>query len=151
MNTFRIPFLASILLEQAAEIAEEEFYQNLHKATLLREKCQKHPEFYVSEGWNAKPMSMLDALYEEGVIPTYSFPKNVVSVNIMDEKAKPCDQVSRGLDIVISEYAPGRAIVVDKNTYQIGGLYSFHSERSISGDKKTGVVRPARSLKIIHI
>ena len=126
-----------ILLDQTAEIAKEEFYQNLHKAlTLLREKCQKHPEFYVSEGWNAKPMSMLDALYEEGVIPTYSFPKNVVSVNIMDEKAKPCYQVSRGLDIAISEYAPGRAIVVDKNTYQIGGLYSFHSERSISGDKK---------------
>lgn len=30
-----------ILLDQTAEIAKEEFYQNLHKAlTLLREKCQ---------------------------------------------------------------------------------------------------------------
>lgn len=32
-------------------------------------------------------------------------------------------QVERGLDVAIGEYAPGRAIVVDKTTYQIGGLY----------------------------
>lgn len=38
-------------------------------------------------------------------------------------------EVDRGLDVVISEYAPGRSIVVDKKTYQIGGLFSPESDR----------------------
>lgn len=33
------------------------------------------------------------------------------------------------MDVAISEYAPGRSIVVDKQTYQIGGLYSPGSDR----------------------
>ena len=38
-------------------------------------------------------------------------------------------EVDRGLDVAIGEYAPGRAIVVDKQTYQIGGFYYPGSER----------------------
>ena len=38
-------------------------------------------------------------------------------------------EVERGLDVAIGEYAPGRAIVVDKQTYQIGGFYYPGSER----------------------
>lgn len=38
-------------------------------------------------------------------------------------------EVDRGLDVAISEYAPGRSIVVDKKTYQIGGLFSPGSDR----------------------
>jgi len=126
-----------ILLDYAADVSEDQFRYNLINAlNNLREKCRKHPEFYTPAGWSAKPMSLLDALYEESVIPTYSFPKNVVSVNIMDEKGGLRYQVSRGLDIAISEYAPGRAIVVDKNTYQIGGLYSYYSERRSNGENK---------------
>lgn len=34
------------------------------------------------------------------------------------------------MDVAIGEYAPGRAIVVDKTTYQIGGLYYPGGERS---------------------
>ena len=37
--------------------------------------------------------------------------------------------MSYGLDVAIGEYAPGRAIVVDKQTYQIGGFYYPGSER----------------------
>ena len=87
-------------------------YQELRKSQL------EHPELYAN-------MSALDALYSEGLIPTYSFPKDVVSLYIQ----KPADpkkldyQVERGLDIAISEYAPGRSIVVDKKTYRIGGLF----------------------------
>lgn len=47
--------------------------------------------------------------------------------------------VDRGLDIAISEYAPGRAIVVDKQTYQIGGLYYPGSEQQYGHD-----VNPAK-------
>ncbi len=63
---------------------------------------------------------LLDALYEEGIIPNVSFPKNVVSTYITDMSGKLRYEVDRGLDVAISEYAPGRSIVVDKQTYQIG-------------------------------
>ncbi len=107
--------------------------------TDLFRKQKEHPELYASNGVSAGK-SLLDALYEEGIIPTYSFPKNVVSVFIGDKEGKTEYQVDRGLDVAISEYAPGRAIVVDKNTYQIGGLYYNGSE------KRTGsFFSPAKS------
>lgn len=90
----------------------------------LKRKRDEHPElFETDDGNESGRKSFLDALYEEGIIPTYSFPKNVVSTYISDFNGKVKYQVERGLDIAIGEYAPGRAIVVDKTTYQIGGLY----------------------------
>ncbi len=97
----------------------------------LKEKCQTHPELFgVEEGAKEGDAKvLLDALYEEGIIPTYSFPKNVVSTYIPDIYGKILYEVDRGLDVAIGEYAPGRAIVVDKQTYQIGGFYYPGSER----------------------
>lgn len=98
---------------------------------ILKEKCQTHPELFgVGEGAKEGDAKvLLDALYEEGIIPTYSFPKNVVSTYIPDMYGKILYEVDRGLDVAIGEYAPGRAIVVDKQTYQIGGFYYPGSER----------------------
>ena len=98
---------------------------------ILKKKRDLHPELFgVKENAESETSkSLLDALYEEGVIPTYSFPKNVVSTYITDTNGKVDYEVDRGLDIAIGEYAPGRAIVVDKQTYQIGGFYYPGSER----------------------
>ena len=98
---------------------------------ILKEKREIHPELFRVEGDSGlkNKKSLLDALYEEGIIPTYSFPKNVVSTYITDADGKVNYEVDRGLDIAIGEYAPGRAIVVDKKTYQIGGFYYPGSER----------------------
>ena len=98
---------------------------------ILKEKRDSHPELFGAEGNSEleNKKSLLDALYEEGMIPTYSFPKNVVSTYITDTNGKVIYEVDRGLDIAIGEYAPGRAIVVDKQTYQIGGFYYPGSER----------------------
>ena len=97
----------------------------------LIEKCHAHPELFgVDEGAKEGDAKvLLDALYEEGIIPTYSFPKNVASTYIPDRNGKILYEVDRGLDVAIGEYAPGRAIVVDKQTYQIGGFYYPGSER----------------------
>lgn len=95
----------------------------------LEQKIATHPDQY---GEGAKPnqqKSLLDALYEEGIIPTYSFPKDVVSTYIEREDGSLEQQVDRGLDIAISEYAPGRSIVVDKKTYVIGGFYRHNEGR----------------------
>ena len=97
----------------------------------LKQKRDDHPElFETDDSSDNGKKSLLDALYEEGIIPTYSFPKNVVSTYISDINGKVKYQVERGLDVAIGEYAPGRAIVVDKTTYQIGGLYYPGSGRS---------------------
>lgn len=97
----------------------------------LKQKREEHPELFgVEEGAKeSEAKTLLDALYEEGIIPTYSFPKNVVSTYITDRSGKTVYEVERGLDVAIGEYAPGRAIVVDKQTYQIGGLYYPGSEK----------------------
>lgn len=90
----------------------------------LKHKRDQHPELFETDnGEKYRKKSLLDALYEEGVIPTYSFPKNVVSTYISDSNGKIKYQIERSLDVAIGEYAPGRAIVVDKTTYQIGGLH----------------------------
>lgn len=108
----------------------------------LKQKRDSHPDlFHWEEGQeNKQAKPLLDALYEEGIIPTYSFPKNVVSTYVMESSGRVKFEVDRGLDVAISEYAPGRAIVVDKQIYQIGGLFSPGSER------RTGDLRdPARA------
>ena len=109
----------------------------------LKQKRDAHPELYgaLDSGSIADDAkSLLDSLYEEGIIPTYSFPKNVVSTYISNNEGKLDYQVERGLDVAIGEYAPGRAIVVDKRTYQIGGLYYPGSER-----RSGRVASPARA------
>lgn len=109
---------------------------------LLQEKRNMHPEQFgaLPNVPPDKQKTLLDALYEEGIIPTYSFTKNVVSTYITDMNGKLCYEVNRGLDVAISEYAPGRSIVVDKQTYQIGGLFSPGSDR-VHGQAAT----PARA------
>ena len=122
----------SVLLPSQSVFSIAEFKEELIKSLgMLNEKRERHPELFGvnSNGELSNPKSLLDALYEESIIPTYSFPKNVVSMYISDYYGKVSYQVERGLDIAIGEYAPGRAIVVDKQTYQIGGLYYPGSER----------------------
>ena len=106
---------------------------NLFKNDLLKRlyevkyKVENNPNDYNDENNNEK--SVLDVLYEESIFPTYSFPKNVVGFYIEDKDGKRIIQKpDRALDMAISEYAPGRLIVVDKKTYRSGGIYSYHSK-----------------------
>lgn len=128
-----------ILLPRINSFDSKEFYNSIQSVLYtIKEKRDSHPELFESEQDDIEEKKLLDALYEEGAIPTYSFPKNVVSAYITASDGKY--EVGRGLDIAIGEYAPGRAIVVDKKTYQIGGFYYPGSER-----KKGKTLSPARS------
>jgi len=122
------PSQISILLPDGQEGLADSFQGELIDAIhALQGKIDTHRDAY-GEGQDEKRQkTMLDALYEEGVIPTYSFPKDVVSTYIEDPRGMIVYRPERGLDVAISEYAPGRTIVVDKRTYQIGGIYA-HSE-----------------------
>lgn len=118
-----------ILLPVHSSFDYHQYIQELSKSLkALKDKLKHHPEQFGTElTWGkTKQKPLLDVVYEEGIVPTYSFPKNVVSTYISDSatnQEKILYEVSRGLDVAIGEYAPGRSIVVDKTTYQIGGLY----------------------------
>lgn len=75
-----------------------------------------------------KQASLFDYLFEKGIMPTYSFPLDVVSFNIEDNDRRLLLSPQRSLDLAIKEYAPGNTIVVDKKTYKSGGIYDHVSE-----------------------
>lgn len=131
------------LLPKEVTFNYEEFLKNVvDDLTSLRKKREAHPELFGVQEYakESDAKTLLDALYEEGIVPTYSFPKNIVSTYISDHTGRIVYEVDRGLDIAIGEYAPGRAIVVDKQTYQIGGLYYPGSEK-----RKGQALSPARA------
>lgn len=93
----------------------------------LKRKVESFPENYKDSEDSSK--TVLDTLLEEGVFPTYSFPKDVVGFHVEDNQGKKIIQKpDRPLDMAISEYAPGRIIVINKDVYKSGGIYSFHSK-----------------------
>ena len=90
-------------------------------------KVESFPENYMEDDNTSK--SVLDTLLESGIFPTYSFPKDVVGFYIEDNGGtKIVQKPDRSLDMALSEYAPGRILVIDKETYKSGGIYSFHSK-----------------------
>lgn len=98
----------------------------------LTHKVVEFEDDYYDSNNNEK--KLLDVLLEEGIFPTYSFPRNVVGFSIENSKGDKVEQEpDRSLDMAISEYAPGRLIVVNKKTYKSGGIYSFHSKFSEDG------------------
>lgn len=86
----------------------------------------KQCEFYNDD----EETSAFDVFYSEGFIPSYSFPKNVVSFYVEKDSenrkggAKDIRYApERDIAVAISEYAPGRFITIDKKIYKSGGLY----------------------------
>lgn len=114
----------SILLPQKCPAVNLPYLrEELNDALMsLKIDVEKHPEKYDPD--NEEKVTLLDSLYNEGLIPTFSFPKNVVGFYIEDEKGKIKQKPERSLDIAISEYAPGKEIVVNKTLYRSGGIYS---------------------------
>lgn len=135
---------SSLLIPETGSFDRDRFLDVLLEGLdALKNKRDDHPELFGVEEDNTTSQSaksLLDALYEEGLIPSYSFPKNVVSTYIQKPNGKIRYEVERGLDVAIGEYAPGRSIVVDKQTYQIGGLFYPGSER-----KHGQALSPARA------
>jgi len=106
------------------EVTKKIFLKKMEK---IKISYEENPNDYRDEKSNIK--SLMDVLYNKSVLPTYSFPKNVVGFYIEDKYGKKIMQKpERSLDHAISEYAPGRIIVVNKKTYKSGGIYNFHSK-----------------------
>jgi ATP-dependent helicase YprA (DUF1998 family) len=72
------------------------------------------------------PGSLLDLLFDKGLLPSYAFPTDLCSFVIQDYdnhrivlKERP--QLAKAQ--ALSEYAPGRLLVVNKQTYRVGGIF----------------------------
>lgn len=113
----------------------------------LESLAQKNPiEFLSSSETNSKRQDklLMDVLLENAIFPTYSFPRNVVGFTIENNDGKSIkEQPDRSLDLALSEYAPGKLVTINKETYKSGGLYNFYSKfRTSSEDKsEVGVAR----------
>ena len=74
--------------------------------------------------------NLLDRLLYKGILPRYAFPTDVASFYVFDEgrstRYKPEIKFapSQGLAIALSQYAPGKKIVIDRTEYSSGAIYS---------------------------
>jgi len=108
----------------------------------IRDDVFKNRGLYEVQGEKKPQTSLLDHFSFEGILPTYSFPQNVVGFFIENRSGnKILQRPDRSLDIAISEYAPGKVIVVNKETYKVGGIYSFHSKFR-KGNKRENQAQP---------
>jgi hypothetical protein len=74
---------------------------------------------------------LIDLLFDSGLLPSYAFPTNLCSFVIQEwdgNKVRLKERPQLGKSQALSEYAPGRLLVVNKLTYRIGGVFVEGSE-----------------------
>lgn len=68
--------------------------------------------------------SFIEFLFARGLLPSYAFPTDLCSLQIQEREPEGgfriVEQAQQGLNVALSEYAPGRLVVVNKKTYRIG-------------------------------
>src|SRR5206468_12886117 len=72
---------------------------------------------------------LLNFLFDNGVLPTYAFPRSLCSFLIEKteqqhgyKRVVVKERPQQALALALSEYAPGRLLVIDKKTYRSGGV-----------------------------
>jgi ATP-dependent helicase YprA (DUF1998 family) len=76
-------------------------------------------------------LMLLDLLFDHGFLPTYAFPRDVRNFVIEEWNKDPKgnwrigvrQRPDQSVDVALSEYVPGRELIVDKETYRVGGIY----------------------------
>ena len=93
-------------------------------------------DYLIQELISAKPNNLekedsyeekfLNFLFGLGLLPSYAFPRHVCAFNIekMEGKfnIKIVESPQQNLSTALTEYAPGRLVVVNKKTYKIGSI-----------------------------
>lgn len=79
--------------------------------------------------------NLLDRLLYKGVLPRYAFPTDVASFHVFAENSDAYRHEhryapSQGLDVALSQYAPGKRVWIDGREWRSGAIYSpMDSER----------------------
>ncbi|MGN9119933.1 DEAD/DEAH box helicase [Turicibacter bilis] len=127
-----------VLIPSSYKIDWDEFKEDLFsEIDSLKSKVLSKPDLYQSESNQSselksknsnKSTQLIDFLFIEGLLPTYSFPRDVVNFWIEDKYGNIVESPERSIDLALSEYAPGRMIVVDKKSYISGALYDHYTK-----------------------
>ncbi len=72
--------------------------------------------------------NLIDFLFSRGFLPAYAFPRDLCALQIeggvdrngRHPKVRILQRPQQGLNVALSEYAPGRFVVVNKKTYRVG-------------------------------
>jgi ATP-dependent helicase YprA (DUF1998 family) len=98
----------------------------------IAKKVSDNPFIYKQpenmDGTKSNYFHLIDVLFSEGMLPNYSFPRNIVNFWVEDYNGKIKESPERSIDIALSEYAPGRALVINKQTYISGGIYDYYTK-----------------------
>ncbi|KPA09466.1 DEAD/DEAH box helicase [Candidatus Magnetomorum sp. HK-1] len=73
---------------------------------------------------------LLAFLFDQNFLPTYSFPRDLVSFMVQKKKNNKIEikeQPQRNISLALSEFAPGRLVVINKTIYRSGGITSLKS------------------------
>jgi hypothetical protein len=84
-----------------------------------------------------EPNWLLDLLFDTGLLPSYAFPTDLCTFYVFEQdgfRVRIREKPQQGKGQALSEYAPGRLLVVNKETYRVGGIY----------EEGTGTARPAK-------
>ncbi len=129
------PNRIEILIPNEVSIDWSNYEQGIaEELNKLASKVNKNPIIYLArksakdDEENSSYVTLMDVLFEEGFLPTYSFPRNVVHFWIEGQYGKVDESPERSMDIALSEYAPGKMIVVNKKSYISGGLYDHYTK-----------------------
>ena len=79
---------------------------------------------------------LLNVLFDRGLLPTYAFPTDVCSFVVFERdgaNVRIKERPQQSKDKALSEYAPGRLLVIDKQTYRVGGIYIEGSNTATPG------------------
>ena len=80
---------------------------------------------------NLEDAELMDFLFDNGLLPSYAFPTDLTSFLIerltlvqgsQQRKMEIVERPQQGIQKALSEYAPGRLIVINKETYRSGGV-----------------------------
>lgn len=70
---------------------------------------------------------LIEFLFARGFLPAYAFPRDLCALQIESmertgnySRPKTIQRPQQGLNVALTEYAPGRFVVVDKKTYRVG-------------------------------
>lgn len=74
---------------------------------------------------------LLDLLFDRGLLPTYAFPTDLCSFYVFERennRVRVKERPQQGKDQALSEYAPGRILVINKETFRVGGVYVANNQ-----------------------
>jgi len=65
---------------------------------------------------------LIEFLFSHGVLPSYAFPRDLVAIQIEKPDCTVIEKAQQGAHVALSEYAPGRLVVINKETYRVAAV-----------------------------